>query len=247
MTVKELNAAMEYIDDVYLDLADAPQKEIIQMMKTKNMTRIFLIAAVIAMLAVTAYASGLFQVTVLTTGTSNSYSDFSQVEKAMNEAGFRADFRESFASGFTFELIRVQDTDGLDEDGSKVLSYKEMSAFYRNEDGMRVVLCAGPKMDEVPETKHAEGLSREVGGITATYWLDHYKMVPDDYEPTEADKIWMEQPGNFISYGSDEVTEETPGFLGWEKDNVHYFFMDFSGKISADTLFSMAEELILAE
>lgn len=247
MNANHLNAAMQYIDDQYLDIADAPQKEIIQMSKTKTITRIFLIAAVIAMLAVTAYAADLLHVKSLMTGTSDSYSSYSKVKKAMRQAGFEIDIRENFDAGYAFELIRVQETDAMDENDHKLFSYKELAVHYRNEDGIRLLLCAHQDREEIPSTEHADGITKEIGNVVATYWQDHYKLVPDDYEPTDEDKVWMEQPGNFITYGSDEIMEQTPGFLEWEKDGISYFFMDIRGKVPADTLFSMAEELILAK
>lgn len=247
MNANHLNAAMQYIDDQYLDIADAPQKEIIQMSKTKTITRIFLIAAVIAMLAVTAYAADLLHVKSLMSGTSDSYSSYSKVKKAMRQAGFEIDIRENFDNGYAFELIRVQEIDALDENNHKLFSYEELSVHYRNEDGIRLFLCAYQDREDLPSTEHADGITKEIGGVVATYWQDHYKFVPEDYEPTEEDKVWMEQPGNFLSYGSDEITEQTPGFLEWKKDGISYFFMDIRGQVPADTLFSMAEELILAK
>lgn len=244
MNANDLNAAMQYIDDTYLDIADAPQKEIIQMTKRKTLTKIFLIAAIIAMLAVTAYAADFMRIQSLVTGTSNIYNEYSQVPKAMRQAGFKMDIRETFGTGYAFELIRVQDTNALDENNHKVFSYKELSIHYRNEDRTLLVLCAAPNREEIPEGTHAEGLKKEIAGIPAVYYQDHYKLVPEDYELTEADKLWMEQPGNYLSYGSDEVEEQAPGFLEWEKDGIHYFFMDMEGKVPAETLFTMAEELI---
>lgn len=217
------------------------------MSKTKTITRIFLIAAVVAMLAITAYAADLLHVKSLLSGHSESYSAYSDVKKAMRQAGMKADVQESFDSGFKFTLVRVGDTDALDENGSKLFTYKELSVHYQNEEGVWLTLCANPDLEGIPETKHAGGRTREIGGVTATYWQDHYKLVPEDYEPTEADKVWMEQPGNFLSYGSDEVQERTPGFLAWKKDGIRYFFMDSTGRVSADTLFAMAEELILGK
>lgn len=217
------------------------------MSKTKTITRIFLIAAVIAMLAVTAYAADLLHVKSLMTGTSDSYSSYSKVKKAMRQAGFEIDIRENFDAGYAFELIRVQEIDAMDENNHKLFSYNELAVHYRNGDGNRLVLCAYQDREDLPVTEHADGITKEIGSVDASYWQDHYKFVPDDYEPTDEDKAWMEQPGNFISYGSDEITEQNPGFLEWEKNGVCYFFMDMRGQVPAETLFAMAEELILAK
>ena len=75
--------------------------------------------------------------------------------------------------------------------------------------------------------------------------MDHYKFVPADYELTEADKAMMEQPGNFLSYGSDEVKEMDMSFVKWEKDGISYLLMDMDASETAESMFSIARELIL--
>lgn len=245
MTVKELNEAVGYIDEKYLDLADAPPKEILQMSKRKTISRVFLIAAVIAMLAVTAFAADFLNVKSLLSGTKTSYESFSQIGKAMKEAGFRMDVKERFSTGFSFEKASVKEVRGADENGKEVLTYSAISVFYKNKDGNRLVLSAEPEIAEISVSSSPIAQSKKIGTITADYTLDHYKMVPEDYELTEADKVWKEQPGNYLSYGSDEIEETEVGFLNWTKDGVRYLIMDMQGNEQPEVLFAMAEELIL--
>ena len=57
MTVKDLYSAMSGIEDRYLAMADAPNKEDISMKKHSGKLRFFLIAAaLVSLLGVTAYA-----------------------------------------------------------------------------------------------------------------------------------------------------------------------------------------------
>lgn len=245
MNAEKLNEAMNYIDDRYLDIADAPQKEIIQMKKTKTMTRVLLIAAVVAMLAISAYAADFLHVKSLLSWTHASYSVFPEMENAMEEAGFRMDVTERFQTGYAFQEVKVKEVHGTDEQEQEVLNYLSIAVFYRNEAGNRLVLAADPVIVETQDTDHPAAQSKMIGKVTAVYYADHYRSVPEDYELTEADKLWMEQPGNFISYGSDEVEETAVGFLCWEKDGVHYILMDPRGAEQPGILFAMAEELIL--
>lgn len=235
--------AMQDIDDRFLDMANAPKKEIIQMKKAKTLTRIFVIAAVVALLAVTAYASDFLQVRSLISTTSKSYSVYSELEQAMKQAGFEMDAKETFANGFTFQRVRVEDVDGMDENGQTVMSTKEIAVYYQNSDGMMVILHAVPDMEELPETPTA-GITQEIAGITVTYVQDHYRFVPEDYELTEEDKLWQEQPGNYISYGADEVNERTVAYVKWEKDGLRYSIMEMSAQLDSYALFNMAQELI---
>ena len=61
---------------------------------------------------------------------------------------------------------------------------------------------------------------------------------------SEAEKQWQEIPGNYISYGSDAVEETDVGFACWEKDGVCYTIMDSGAKVTPQTLFAMAKELM---
>ena len=79
------------------------------------------------------------------------------------------------------------------------------------------------------------------------YRPDHYKFVPEDYELTAEDEALLQQPGYFLSYGSDTVIEQDNHTLSWIKDGVDYSILDSGAKESPDTLFAMAEELILTE
>ena len=90
-------------------------------------------------------------------------------------------------------------------------------------------------------------MTRMVGEVQVEYRLDHYKFVPEDYELTPEDKAMLEQPGYYLSYGSDTVIEQDNHSLGWVKDGISYHILDSGAKENPDTLFAMAEELILAE
>lgn len=244
MNAHILNSAMGFIDDEFLAIADAPKKEILQMSKKKNITRIFVIAAVVAMLAVTAYAADFLHIQSLVSSGDTVYSTYQQVGKAKKQAGLQGVIPENFANGYQFERVTVKNVDAYDENNHKAFTYKSLSVFYRNSNGQRLYLSINPELAALPESEHRDALCREIGGISVRYVHDHYKFVPEDYEPTEQDKLWMAQPGNYLSYGSDEVEESTMAFLGWSQDGARYDIMDVGGGVEPDTLFSMAEEII---
>lgn len=61
MTVSDLNRAIQNIDDRYLEIADTPEKEIIQMTAQKNRKKMLMLALVSCLvmgLGITAYAYG---------------------------------------------------------------------------------------------------------------------------------------------------------------------------------------------
>lgn len=247
MKLVQLNEAMGYIDDQYLDMAVSPKKEIMEMSTNrsrKTIGRIVLVAAIIMMLAITAYATDFMNIKTLRSGTSKRYESYGKMDKAMQEAGFQMDVTETFQNGYTFESVSVDDTNALDENGKKVFSYQELCVYYRNPSGQRLVLFAHEDLAEIPHTNSPVAQSMGIGETVVSYKVDHYKLVPEDYTPTEEDKTWMELPGNYISYGAEQVEESDVAFLTWSKNGIAYTIMDPKATEEPETLFAMAEELI---
>lgn len=204
-----------------------------------------LAAALISMLVVTAYAKDFMNIRTLTSGTVRYVStSYEKTGKAMEVAGFQMDLRETLGDGYVFQKVCVQDTVARDEQWREVLTYRDMDVTYRNPAGSRLELHAYQKLEEIPMTDHDAALVRVIGDIPVSYYLDHYRNVPADYKLTEADALWEQKPGNFISYGSDKVENTDVSFLCWEKDGICYSIMDMGAEASPDALFAMAKALI---
>lgn len=234
--------AIGQADDCYLQQATQLRG---QKKKLRIPWKLCLAAALIPLLIVTAVAQDMLNIHSLNSGAVRySSSSYRQMDTAMEKAGFEIDCKETFRNGYTFDRVTVQDTVARDEDGQAVLTYPDIDVVYRAPSGNRLYLHAYQKLEEIPQTDHAPGQTRTIRGITAGYYLDHYKIVPPDYELTEADKRWEQQPGNFISVGSDAVEKTDVTFLCWEKDGICYSIMDMGAAETPDKLFSMAAELI---
>lgn len=233
--------AMADIDDTYIREAAQPPK----MRKRKLPWKILVAAALIPLLTVTAFAADVLNIRTLVSGTTHySSSQFSDMDKAMEKAGFQMDVKEAFQNGFAFEKVSVEDTRGLDENDREVLKYREVQVNYRNADGVRLCLFAHPDIEELTDSESPVAQTAQIGGVTVSYHLDHYKFVPPDYQLSEAEKQWEAIPGNYISYGTDTVEETDVGFACWEKDGVCYTIMDSGAKVTPQTLFAMAKELM---
>lgn len=233
--------AMADIDETYIREAAQPPK----MRKRKLPWKILVAAALIPLLTVTAFAADVLNIRTLVSGmTHYTSSQFSDMDKIMDKAGFQLDVKESFSSGFTFEKAYVEETRGLDENDREVLKYREVQVNYRNADGVRLSLFAHPDIEEITDSESPNAQTAQIGGVTVSYHLDHYKFVPPDYQLSEAEKQWKAIPGNYISYGSDAVEESDVAFACWEKDGVRYTIMDSGAKVTPQTLFAMAKELM---
>ena len=233
--------AMADIDETYVrEAAQAPTAR-----KRKLPWKILVAAALIPLLTITAYASDVLNIRTLVSGmTHYTSSQYADIDKVMDKAGFEMDVKESFQNGFTFEKVYVEDTRGLDENDREVLKYKEVEVNYRNADGIRLCLFAHPDMEELTDSDSPVAQTAQIGGVTVSYHLDHYKFVPANHELTEAEKQWEAIPGNYISYGTDAVEETDVAFACWEKDGLRYTIMDSGAKVTPQTLFAMAKELM---
>ena len=232
---------MTDIDDTYIrEAAQLPK-----MRKRKLPWKILVAAALIPLLTITAYASDVLNIRTLVSGmTHYTSSQYADIDKVMDKAGFEMDVKERFNNGFAFEKAYVEDTRGLDENDREVLKYKEVQVNYRNADGIRLCLFANPDIEEITDSESPVAQTAQIGGVTVSYYRDHYKFVPANYELSEAEKQWEAIPGNYISYGSDAVEETDVSFLCWEKDGIRYSFMDSGAKVTPQTLFAMAKELM---
>ena len=233
--------AMADIDETYVREAEkAPTAG-----QRKLPWKMLVAAALIPLLTITAYAGDVLNIRTLVSGmTHYTSSQFSDMDKVMDKAGFQMDVKESFSSGFTFEKAYVEDTRGLDENDREVLKYREVQVNYRNADGVQLCLFAHPDMEELTDSESPVAQTAQIGGVTVSYHLDHYKVVPPDYQLSEAEKQWEAIPGNYISYGSDAEGETDVCFACWEKDGLRYTIMDSGAKVSPQVLFAMAKELM---
>ena len=233
--------AMADIDDTYIrEAGHAPTAR-----KRKLPWKILVAAALIPLLTVTAFAADVLNIRTLVSGmTHYTSSQYADMDKIMDKAGFQMDVKESFSSGFSFEKAYVEDTRGLDENDREVLKYRQVQVNYRNADGVRLCLFAHPDIEEITDSESPVAQTAQIGGVTVSYQLDHYKFVPPDYQLSEAEKQWEAIPGNYISYGSEAVKDTDVAFLCWEKDGVRYTIMDSGAKVTPQTLFAMAKELM---
>lgn len=244
MKADDLNRALNYVDERYLSELDTPEQESIPMKNKKKVIRILAVAAMIALLSVTAYASDILHIRSLGSGKSTVYSSFASMYQAMNQLGVRVDCREEFSSGFRFVDASVDEVVGRDEQGKKAMTFQELSTEYRNDAGVHLMINAYADQENIPEDDHLPTKQWNVDGISVSYYLDHYKLVPADYQLSPEEEAWQEQPGNYITYGSDQVEQRDVAFLSWVKDGVAYFIMDSDANVPMETLVSMASELM---
>lgn len=203
-----------------------------------------LAAALMALLTTTVYAANGLNIKTLIGGRASRM--YKTVQQAEEKAGFEMDDLDVFSNGYRFAGAYVGETRALDEQDKVRLIYNEIEVKLVNAEGEELILNAHEAQDGVAVSDTGPDQVRRLGDTTLEYRLHHYKFVPADYELTESDKSMLQKPGYYISYGSESIEENDVAFLNWEKDGICYTLMDSDGSETAESLFAMAEELILS-
>ena len=226
-----------------------PRKEKGPVKKYKNPIRIAVIAAVIAVLMIgTAYAvSGLAAFTASHsmhgTGEFTSLAELPQVEKT---AGYPITAVERFSDGYAFRQMNLGGEAVFDEDGNVLKEYYGVMLFYGKDGAPELTVSTTPVLD-VPGTHEppAPNETRRVQGVDVRLSYDRYKLVPEDYEKTEAD-LAAEAAGHFyLSFGADAVEERALSAADFTLGDVNYNLLFFAD-VSFDELCELAGELIAA-
>lgn len=201
-------------------------------------------AALMALLTTTVYAAEVLDIkTLVSNGGSRMYKTVQQAEE---KAGFEMDDLEKFSNGYGVTGARVGETQALDENDKVQFVYNQIDVRLKNAAGEKLYLVAYESKEGIEESDTVPDLTRKLGDVILNYRQHHYKFVPADYELTDSDRTMMQKPGYYISYGSESIEENDMAFLNWEKDGICYTLMDSDGSETAESLFAMAEELILS-
>lgn len=207
-------------------------------------------AVIVAIGSITCYATG--KMTGLMVGSSHltEVSEYSGLAAAEEKAGFETGMPETFSSGYVFKNVNTGDGTAVDAEGNGIPGTEYVDVFMTYEkDGSEIAASIMPELKgepaEDPEAKAPEASeTREIGGITVSYYETTMKVVPPDYELTEQDKKDMENPNFTISYGSDQVYVQKVRSADWKADGKVYNLLDMEGTVDAETLFSMAQDVI---
>lgn len=245
MKATDLNQAFNHVDNAYLMEVDAPDKENQTMKNKKRIRYLFLAAALICLLSITAYAADLLNIRSYQSSGSTIFEKYSEMGQALAQVGLQAEIPEAFTNGFRFQNAKVQEYDALDENEEQVLTLKDLVIYYQNEQGQFLTLRLSANLEGMPKDDRAPTSAKVLGEVKLEYYQDIYRFVPEDYQLSAEEQEWADQPGHYVSYGADEVQEKIASFLLWTENGINYSLMNLGwNAFEADALFMMAEEMI---
>ena len=206
----------------------------------RNPRRIIVLAVVAALLlGTTAFAaysnrSGWFS------SIDKEYMELPSQQELAEDIGGNAVVMESFANGYRYERGVVDNNEIYAEDLGLVRSFKSAHFSYEK-DGNTVFLtqdCSGY------ETAFMGELVETIDGIGLYYHSYRNKIVPADYQLTEADKLAEERGELVFSYGSDSVQVTEVKSLHWLDGGMDTMLMQMGGELTAADLVEMAREIL---
>ena len=152
--------------------------------------------------------------------------------------------KEDFSNGFAFTGGGIVDTEGQDEQGNGLSSWKMISLTYRNAEDKELTIDAEQEASFEQDLSGNASETRMIRGAEVYY--DHTEMylVPPSYRPTaEEEERSRTDPHYTIAYGSDAPKTTYSSTLCFAKEGVRYYITTFDD-LSADDLYLIAEELL---
>jgi hypothetical protein len=200
-----------------------------------------IIAAACVVIPTGVFAAGKITGYSSSSADDKTYSSYGDIEKAEDYAGYDIDTAENIGNGYEFSSMRVGTVDKTDDEDNTVGSFKDFNIEYTN--GTYTIDADISQIQ--PEDEDVSAMeTRQSGDITLSYYTDHYKFVPADYELTDEDKQNAAKEHYYISYGSDEVEEHDYQYVSWKKGDLDYSLSAKDLSLSSDEMFEMAEKYL---
>lgn len=202
-------------------------------------------AACLIVGTVGAAASGLRSYTGGSSGIPD-YTNFQDMVKAEETAGYEVDAVESFTNGYKLKGIHIGEISMQNGDGTTEETQKDISIDYRR--GAEKIffdareLFAGENEGNLWNSVPQKTL--QCGDVTVRFSQTTYKSVPPDYEATQEDKEQEAAGTLMIGYGASEIEVKEYYHTGWIKDGILYSIGGFNLPLSADEMLNMAKEVI---
>ena len=214
------------------------------MFKTKKRI-VVLAAAVIMALGITAFAAtGIISNWYSSSSSIPDYRTLPSAEQVKKDIGYDVILIESFSNGYSFSLLTVKGEAVYDENFEVEKEFYGVHVDYTKDGSPNRYLDLSP----IPGTDRPEPTElRVINGASVRLNLDHYKIVPEDYQETDEDRAREAGGHYYISYGSENVMEFDMASACFEINGVEYILSEMAAtEGTLNELAQMTAELIAA-
>lgn len=158
------------------------------------------------------------------------------------------EFPESIGDGYSFDGGNITHENGMDDTGNTIETWDNLDGTYKNYSGNTLYLSMSYMSLYDDENAPVDTEVRTINGITVNYNYDEYLFLPADDEEKETESDIKERLDNdehfHVSYGSDKPETKYSSSVSFVKDGINFSIYSYDD-VSADELFSIAEELII--
>ena len=209
-------------------------------MKSKKKISLIAVAATLA-LGITVFAAGGIVSTWFSSSSSTpDYKSLPTAEQVTKDIGYEPVLIDTFENGYAFKNGSIVKNNLADENGNSIEKFKSVSFDYEKDGD--IVVFAQDKFNS--EMKLQGDVIKTVKDTDIYYYSYTNKSVPAEYKLTDDDKKAEESGELVFSYGAEKVEIKNVQSVTWIKDGTQYQLLQIDGKLSADELSDMAEEVI---
>ena len=211
-------------------------------------------AAVIAMACLVLGGTGVFAAGIITRTIASSpehyaYTDYSDLEKAEEKAGYSVSIPEAFSNGYSFDGISLVYYADADDDNNLHKSATGINVSYKNAEGNTITLSTQKIGTVSTSNSNLEDLPYQEKENTDEailfYSRTEYLAVPNDYTPNKEEKDREENdPFFYISYGSDSPETYYNSAVTFDYNGIRYHLSGMSISLSSEEMFGMAQEVL---
>lgn len=184
---------------------------------------------------------------ISSTDTRNTYVGMMPEEVMKKELGSVPKYVTAFTNGYAVEESYLAQAKAMDENGAEAGTFNDFYVKYKNAEDQDLTLNITPSADPITvEKTQTDQVPLTYRNISLDYRKDPYKFVPQNYEPTDAEKQAVNEGRLFLSYGTDEIITSETSFLSWRDGDMQYcLFTDED--LSRKELVEMAKQIIDAK
>lgn len=223
-------------------------------MKKWSLSKVAAVTAACLMITgVTAFAASKITMIDGNSRSDYDYNSIAEITSAQSNIKDKNDkvmpaFPKTIGDSYSFDGGNITHENGKDDNGNIIETWNNLDGTYKNNAGNTIYLSMSYKSLYDDEKTPADTEVRTIDGIAVSYNYDEYLFLPDDEEEKEPEpdvKARLDSDDHFhVSYGSDKPETRYFSTVSFAKDGIYISLYTYDN-VSADELFSIAEELIL--